>query len=66
MAHYKSIEITDKITTHLRDPKNKILIEFIAKQENKSVSEWVANVLENEVLPSKIGEITKGKGDNNA
>lgn len=59
MSHNKTIEVTDKITAHLRNPKNKVIIEFLAELENVSISEWVANVLENEVLPQKMSKLQK-------
>ena len=53
--HGKHIEIDDKITTHLKDPKNKILCEVMAKQAGfKSVSAWLADIIENKIIPNKF------------
>lgn len=53
--HGKRIEVDDKITTHLKDPKNKILCEVMAKQAgSKSVSAWLADIIENKIIPNKF------------
>ena len=53
--HGKHIEIDDKVTTHLKDPKNKILCEVMAKHAGfKSVSAWLADIIEIKIIPNKF------------
>ena len=54
-SHSKYITIDDKITAHLREPKNKVICEFFAKQEGyKSLSQWIENIIENEIIPNRF------------
>lgn len=52
---YKTAEIADNVTFHLRDPKNKVIIDMFFKAEGFSNrSEWISHVIEHEVLPNRI------------
>ena len=57
------MELDGKLTVHLKKPENKILFETLAEFENVSVSSYLSNILENEVLPEKLKKL---KENNNA
>lgn len=57
------MELDGKLTAHLKKPENKVLFETLAQFENTSVSSYLANILENEVLPEKLKKL---KENNNA
>lgn len=48
--HGRCINVDDKITIHLKNPKNKILFEILAKQNNMTISEYGSKIIEEEVL----------------
>lgn len=53
--HGRKIEINDKITAHLKNPKNKILCEVMAAQDGyKSLSQWLSSIIENEIIPNRF------------
>ena len=53
--HGRKIEVDDKITVHLKNPKNKVLCEVIAVQDGyKNLSQWLANIIENEIIPKRF------------
>lgn len=57
---YKIVKIDDKITFHLRKPENKVIIDMFTSAEGfRTRSEWVANVMENEVIPNRIKKFSK-------
>ena len=57
---YKIVKIDDKITFHLRKPENKVIIDMFTSAEGfLTRSEWVANVMENEVIPNRIKKFSK-------
>lgn len=41
----------NKITLHLRNPRNKAILERLAEEKGMSLSEFTAHVLENYYLP---------------
>ena len=57
------MELDGKLTVHLKKPENKTLFETLAEFENVSVSSYLSNILENEVLPEKLKKL---KENNNA
>lgn len=57
------MELDGKLTVHLKKPENKVLFETLAQFENISTSSYLANILENEVLPEKMKKL---KENNNA
>lgn len=55
------MELDGKLTVHLKKPENKILFETLAEFENVSVSSYLSNILENEVLPEKLKKLKENK-----
>jgi len=51
------MELDGKLTVHLKKPENKILFETLAEFENVSVSSYLSNILESEVLPEKLKKL---------
>lgn len=55
---YRIVKIDDKITFHLRNPQNKVIIDMFTSAEGfRTRSEWVAHVMENEVIPNRVRKI---------
>ena len=58
--HKKKIYVDSRCTVHFKNPKNKILLEALAERDRaESLSSWLAEIIENEIIPNKL------KGDKN-
>lgn len=57
---YKIANVRNNLTCHLRDPINRARVELISELEGfSSPSQWLAHVIEDEVLPERISKISK-------
>lgn len=54
-SHIKNLKVDARVTIHFRNPKSKILLEALAERDNaKSLSSWLADIVENEIIPNKL------------
>ena len=52
---YKFVVVRNNLTSHLKNPINVAYIDLIRNIERyKRKTEWIANVIEKEVLPERI------------
>lgn len=51
----------NKVTIHLRDWKNKAILERLAKESGMSLSEYTARAIENYFLPYVFKQLNKDK-----
>lgn len=62
---YKFVVVRNNLTSHLKNPINVAYIDLIRNIEGyNSISEWIAHVIEDEMLPERISNLSKKSKEN--